>query len=161
MENNKRKPEKTRFRTKIDWIAGTFLLGLSIYAIIHSYLALPLGTHSNPGPGYMPMLLGIVLGLFALIILATGHRSSNFGDLDWPGFTHAVGIVTCCIFAIFAMERLGYRITILLILLFFFGFLERLNLWVVLVLSAALTFGSYALFHNLLNVPLPLGGFGF
>ena len=61
MENNQRKPEKTRFRTKIDWIAGTFLLGLSIYAIIHSYLALPLGTHSNPGPGYMPMLLGIVL----------------------------------------------------------------------------------------------------
>jgi putative tricarboxylic transport membrane protein len=152
---------KNPFRMTIDRIVGVFLFGLSAYVIIYSYVSLPLGTHSNPGPGYLPMLLGIVIAILALIILAQGRRAPAFRDLNWPGFSHSVGIVACCIFAILAMESLGYRITMLLILLFLFGVLERLKIWLALILSGVLTLGTYGLFHNLLNVPLPIGVLGF
>ena len=161
---DKKTPEETGkkfFRMTIDRIAGVFLFGLSLYVIIHTYVSLPLGTHSNPGPGYFPMLLGIVVAILALIVLAQGGRSPAFRDLSWPGFTHGVGIVACCIFSIVAMETLGYRITMMLILVFLFGVLERLKIWLALVLSGGLTLGTYGLFHNLLNVPLPIGVLGF
>lgn len=156
-EGTGRKPS----RVTVNIVAGLFLLGLSIYVIIHSYVALPLGTHFNPGPGYMPMLLGIVLAVLALAILAQSRRSPVFRTLDWPGFKHSVGIVGCCIFAVPALERLGYRITMFLILVFLFGVLERLKVWLTVVLSAGLCLGSYWLFHYLLAVPLPIGVFGF
>jgi len=156
-EGRGRKP----FRMKVDRIAGIFLFALSAFVIIYSYVSLPLGTHSNPGPGYFPMLLGIVVAVLALVVLAQGRRSPAFRDLRWPGFTHSAGIAACCIFAIPAIEYLGYRITMMLILLFLFGALERLKLWLALVLSGSLTLGSYGLFHILLNVPLPIGVLGF
>lgn len=152
---------KKLFQMRVDRIAGVFLFGLSAYVIMHTYMSLPLGSHSNPGPGYFPMLLGIVVAILALVILVQGRRSLAFRDLRWPGFTHGAGIAACCIFAILAMESLGYRITMLLILLFLFGVLERLKIWLALVLSGGLTLGTYGLFHILLNVPLPIGVLGF
>ncbi|MBN1105432.1 MAG: tripartite tricarboxylate transporter TctB family protein [Deltaproteobacteria bacterium] len=160
-EKNAGRTVNKPFRVTVDVIAGVFLLGLSIYVIIYSYVTLPLGTHFNPGPGYMPMLLGIVLGVLALSIVARGRRSTALRDLDWPGYKHGVGIVGCCIFAVLALEGLGYRLTMFLILLFLFGVLERLKAWLTLVLSAGLCLGSYWLFHKLLAVPLPIGELGF
>ncbi len=161
MDKKKDPPDKKKAGITIDLISGAFLFALSIYVAIHTYVALPLGTHFNPGPGYVPMLLAIILGILSCIILALGRRSVAFKSLHWPGVFHAVCIVGCCGFSIFAIERLGYRVTVLIILLFLFGYLERLKVWAFLLLTFGLTFGSYWLFHNLLNVPLPLGGFGF
>ena len=161
MDKEKDPQDKGKKGLRIDLISGTFLLALSIYIVIHSYISLPLGTHFNPGPGYMPMLLAVTLGVLSFIILVTSRHSASFKSLSWPGFFHAACIVGCCVFSIFAIERLGYRITILIILLFLFGYLERLKVWVFLLLSFGLTFGSYWVFHSLLRVPLPLGGLGF
>jgi hypothetical protein len=161
MGKKKDPPDKKRAGLTIDRISGAFLLALSIYVAIHTYISLPLGTHYNPGPGYMPMLLAITLGILSIIILVLGRHSVAFKSLRWPGFFHAACIVGCCVFSIFAIERLGYRVSVLIILLFLFGYLERLKVWVFLLLTFGLTFGSYWIFHNLLNVPLPLGGFGF
>jgi hypothetical protein len=59
------------------------------------------------------------------------------------------------------METIGYRVTMVLILGFLFGFLERLKIWQVLALTLSLAFGSFWLFDTFLKVPLPRGGFGF
>jgi len=161
MAKKKDPPDKKKSWLTIDRISGAFLLAISIYVGIHTSISLPLGTHYNPGPGYMPLLLAITLGVLSFIILVMGRRSVPFRTLQWPGFFHAACITACCIFSIFAIETLGYRTTVVIILLFLFGYLERLKVWVFLLLTFGLAFGSYWVFHNLLNVPLPLGGFGF
>jgi hypothetical protein len=59
------------------------------------------------------------------------------------------------------LERLGYRITIAVLLVYYLGVLER-RPWVrTLVLTAVVALGSYYLFARWLRVPLPIGVFGF
>jgi hypothetical protein len=59
------------------------------------------------------------------------------------------------------MERIGYRITMIIILGFLFGVMERIRLWQALTLALSLALGSFWLFDSLLRVPLPRGGWGF
>ena len=59
------------------------------------------------------------------------------------------------------MEKIGYRLTMLIALGFLFGVIERIKLWLVLVLTISLSLGSFWLFDSLLRVPLPRGGWEF
>jgi hypothetical protein len=59
------------------------------------------------------------------------------------------------------MERVGYRITMIIILGFLLGAMERIRLWQALTLTLGLALGSFWLFDSLLRVPLPRGGWGF
>lgn len=146
--------EKKSFFT-INLVSGVVLLILSAYVAVHTCFTLPIGSHSNPGPGYMPLLLSILMAAFSLILLLTGSGSLKDRSNRMTGFSHAAVIFACCVFTIFSMERLGYRWTILISLLSLFLFLERLKIWVAVLLACALTFGSFWLFHQVLRVPLP------
>ena len=66
----------------------------------------------------------------------------------------------CCFFATFFIEVLGYRVTMMIVLGFLFGVVERMKIWWALGLTLGLTFGSYWVFNDLLMVILPRGGFG-
>ena len=59
------------------------------------------------------------------------------------------------------METIGYRLTMLLVLGFLFGVMERIKIWLVLILAFGFSLGSFWLFDSLLRVPLPRGGWGF
>ena len=60
----------------------------------------------------------------------------------------------------FALGPLGYRLTILSLLVFFLGVVERKSIITVLAVSFALSFGSHALLQYVLKVPLPSGPWG-
>jgi hypothetical protein len=59
------------------------------------------------------------------------------------------------------MERIGYRLTLFIVLGVLFGIMERLPLWLVLTLTVGLSLGSFWLFDSLLRVPLPRGEWAF
>jgi len=63
--------------------------------------------------------------------------------------------------AALALERLGYRLTVVLVLAVLLGVVERRRSWVVVLVTVAAAFGSFWLFHNVLRVPLPRGPWGF
>jgi hypothetical protein len=65
------------------------------------------------------------------------------------------------VFAVFATERLGYRLTVLLMLGFLSKVVERRGWVQSLVFAFGLSFGSFFLFYTLLRVPLPEGPLGF
>ncbi|MBI5968412.1 MAG: tripartite tricarboxylate transporter TctB family protein [Deltaproteobacteria bacterium] len=144
----------------IDRLGGAGLLLLALFVAWEDRV-LPLGTHSRPGPGYLPLLLSSFLAVLAIILILRGRLSAAFRSVKWPEGRHALAILACCGFATLALERLGYRITMLILLAFLFGVLERLKWWGVLGLSLALSFGSFWVFDTLLKVLLPRGGFGF
>ena len=74
---------------------------------------------------------------------------------------HAVAIFAACAFCALALERVGYRVTIFIALVFLVGLVERKSPAATLAFAAALALGTFWLFDTLLRVPLPRWSLGF
>ncbi len=144
----------------MDRISGTVLLFFALLVAWESR-TLPLGSLHNPGPGYMPTLLAAVLAGLSILIVLFGRNSSPLQSLKWSEGKHGLAILVACAFAALALERIGFRITMVLLLVFLLGAVERLRPLVVLSVSIGLSLGSFWFFYNLLKVPLPLSPLGF
>lgn len=145
---------------RIDHVAGAALALLAV-AVAWESRSLPLGSLSEPGPGYAPMVLAASLGLCGLLVIAVGGGSAAWRALRWGEARHAAAIFACCAFAALFLERLGYRLTMLAILLFLLGAVERRRPLTVLAVSFGLSWGSFWLFADFLKTPLPLGPWNF
>jgi hypothetical protein len=126
---------------KLDRVSGSAILILAIYLIVHVLLTLRL------------------LAILGTVILIKNDFEKPLRSVQWTGYNHILIIMGCCIFAVFAFEKIGYRITTSVILIVLFGFLERVKIWITIILTIGLSFGSFWLFYTVLNVPLPLGIF--
>lgn len=144
----------------IDRLSGAFLVLVGLF-VVWERRVLPLGTISHPGPGYVPLLLAILLIIFGAILIVRGKGAPPLSSVNWPEAPHAIAILACCIFATVLMEGIGYRLTMFLTLGFLFGIMERIKPWLAVTLTAGLSLGSFWLFDSLLRVPLPRGGWGF
>jgi len=144
----------------VDRVSGVALILLAL-GVIWEAQKLPLGTLYNPGPGYMPTLLAIILGALGLGIVVMDGESVGFRSLGWGEGRHALAILGACAFAALALERIGYRLTTLVVLVVILGVVERKRPLLVGILSLALSLGSYYVFHNLLRVQLPRGPWDF
>jgi hypothetical protein len=143
----------------VDRVAGGCLAAFALFVLWQSR-ALPLGSLANPGPAYMPMALATLLLLAGLAIAVLGGDTPRFGSLSFGEWRHAVAIFVACAFAGLALERLGYRLTVLLVLLFLLGVVERKRATVAVVFAVGLAVGTFFLFDTLLRVVLPRGPFG-
>jgi len=148
----------TRMLT-VDRVAG---IGLAIFALFMLWQSrgLPLGSLANPGPAYMPVVLAMLLFLGGIVIAILGRHAPPIGSLGFGEWRHAVAIFAACAFAALAFERLGYRLTILILLLFLLAAVERKRLMTAAIFAAAFAAGTYFLFDTLLRVQLPRGPFG-
>ena len=142
-----------------DRLAGAALVLIGIVAIWESR-AFPLGSLHRPGPAFMPVLLAALLILFGLAVAAMGAAAGRLLDVGWAEWRHAAAIFGCCAFAAWGLDRLGYRVTMAVVLAVLFLALERLTVVASLVLTVAMAWGSFYLFDTLLQVPLPRGPFG-
>jgi putative tricarboxylic transport membrane protein len=142
----------------IDRVAGVALVVLSIAVLVASR-ALPLGTLRTPGPAYMPVILALLLLLFGLLLVAM-RGSQPFSTLRWNEWRHAVAIAIAVVFFAWALEPLGYRLTVAAVLVFLVGVMERKSVLFTLVFSLSVAGASFFLFSTLLRVPLPRGPFG-
>ena len=144
----------------IDRLSGALLVLLGVF-VVWERRVLPLGSSQHPGPGYAPLLLAILLIIFGAILIAGGKGSPPLRSISWPEAPHAAAILACCIFTTILMERIGYRLTIFIMLGFLFGVMERMKIWLVFTLAIGFSLGSFWLFDSLLRVPLPRGGWNF
>jgi hypothetical protein len=142
-----------------DRVAGIVLV-LAAAAIAWESRVLPLGTLYRPGAAYMPLVTAAALGFTGMLIALRGGGPS-LRALAWPEVRHAAFLLAACAFAAWALERLGYRLTVALMVAFFLGVMERRPPLAVLAVALGLSLGSYYLFANLLRVPLPLGPWNF
>jgi hypothetical protein len=143
----------------VDRVAGTALVLVGLVTIEESR-AFPLGTLHRPGPAYMPVLLAILLIIFGVAVFVMGSRAPRLGAVGWHEWRHAVAIFGACAFAAWGLERLGYRLTMAVVVAFLLMVVERKG-WVLgLVVTAGVAWGSFWLFDTLLNVVLPRGPLG-
>jgi hypothetical protein len=142
-----------------DRAAGAALVVVGLVALWESR-RFPLGSLHRPGPAYAPVVLGLLLIAFGLAIAVLGGRSGRLAAVGWTEWRHALAIFGACAFAAWGLERLGYRLTMAVVLAFLLGVLERRGVVATTLLTVAVAGGTFWLFNTLLKVPLPRGPFG-
>ena len=142
-----------------DQLSGLMLIALALFVGFENR-TYPLGSLQEPGPGYTPLLIAVFLGAMGLLIALRGAGSPRFADTRWPEAKRALLILVACGVATYALEAIGYRITIAALLVFFLGVLERRKPVMVATVSIAFSLLSFYLIGVLLRVPLPRGPWG-
>ena len=142
----------------VDRVAGAALAVFGLFVLWQSRV-LPLGSLATPGPAYMPVALATLLVLGGVAISALGREAAPVSSLRFHEWRHAIAIFMACAFCALALERLGYRLTILLALLFLLGVVERKHPLTALIFAVGFAAGTFFLFDTLLRVPLPRGPF--
>jgi putative tricarboxylic transport membrane protein len=142
----------------IFWLAVGLLL--SLWSLSYS-----IGTLTQPGPGFYPLGLGVLLIFFPLILLGQGIRSSPETKKVPPfsisgGWKRVAYVVLILLLLTFLFETIGYLITFfLLIMLLMAG--AGLKSWKRILLAAFFSaLGVYLVFVLLLQQPLPRGFVG-
>ncbi len=88
----------------------------------------PLGTLANPGPGAAPLLLAVLIAFAIWTAAARTPLGAETAEGDEParwGLAHAACIFAAIAFAASAIGYLGYRLTVLAVLFFLIGVVER------------------------------------
>jgi hypothetical protein len=122
--------------------------------------AYPLGSMASPGPGSVPLMLALILGGLGLLIIARGGASPLLNSIDWSESRRGVVLCVACGVAVFALERIGYRLSMIALLAFILGVVEHKKPLPIALVALGFAFGSYYLFATLLRVQLPLGPWG-
>ncbi|HEY7649170.1 MAG TPA: tripartite tricarboxylate transporter TctB family protein [Methylomirabilota bacterium] len=143
-----------------DRVAGVVLAAFAVIVLWESR-TLPFGTLREPGAGAVPILLALTLLVCSLAVVGGGARASPVGAVRWTEWRHAVAILGACVFMALALERLGYRLTILVTLFALLSLVEKKGWVVSAVFAVVFSLGSHYLFNTLLRVPMPQGPFGF
>ncbi len=152
--------EQKRGGLRSDQFSGLMLLALALY-VGWENRAYPVGSLQEPGPGYLPLLLVIFLGAIGLLIALWGVKSAPLASMKWGEAMRAVVILVACGVATFALERIGYRLTVIALLIFFLGVLERKRPLPVALVALGFSFASFYVVGDLLRVPLPRSPWGF
>ena len=153
-------PKRVARGLSSDRFSGLLLLALACYMVWENR-AYPIGTLQEPGPGYVPLLLAVFLGLTGVLIALWGGKSAPLASIRWTETKRAVVILAACGVAVFALERIGYRLTVIALLVFFLGVIERRRPLPVALVSLGFAFASYYVIGDLLRVPLPRSPWGF
>ena len=143
----------------VDRVAGLALVMIGIITLWESRV-FPLGSLHRPGPAYMPVVLALLLIIFGGAVFAMGRHARRLAELGWSEWRQAVAIFGACAFAAWGLERLGYRLTMAVVVAFLLLVVERKGWALGLALTVVMAWGSFFVFDTLLRVPLPRGPFG-
>ena len=148
-----------RWQLRSDQASGLLLIALALY-VWWMNRVYPIGSLSEPGPGYVPLLLAGFMGVMGLLVVVSGGQSMPLAELKWTEAKRAIALLVACGVAAYALERLGYRITMAALLVFFLGVMERRKPLMVATVGISFSLATYYLFATLLRVPLPVSAWG-
>jgi len=142
-----------------DHVAGVVLIAIAAFVAWQNRVY-PLGSLAAPGPGSVPLMLAAILGGLGLLIVLRGAGSPLLNSIDWSESRRGLVLLIACGVATFALERLGYRLTMIALLVFILGVVERKKALPTALVAFGFAFISYFLFATLLKVQLPRSPWG-
>lgn len=143
-----------------DVVSAFTLLALAIFARA-SARGLPWGTLHQPGPGFFPRGLAVLLFALTLLLLVRG-LASEAGSIArlWPdrGGRQRVAIMLATLLGyVLVLDMVGYLIATAGMFLILLRWVGRQG-WVTTLITAAVAAGgSYVLFARWLMISLPAG----
>ena len=140
-------------------VTSVFLFAFGIFVCVQAS-RLEMGHLHNPGPGFIPLLAGVLLGGLSLVIFLQSfigkEKISVFGG-EWLKGTVVVGSL---IIYILVLEKLGFLITTFIFLLVSLLSFKPRKLRDSLLVSLFTVIISYLVLSLWLKVQLPKGILG-
>jgi putative tricarboxylic transport membrane protein len=149
-----------------DQMSSLVWLAFAIFICIESS-RLSFGSFHNPGPGLLPLLVGILLGIFSIIVFLQAYLSDQSQEIvpswypkeKWKKLIWA--LVALFAYAV-CLEILGFLISTFLLLVYLFRSGMESKRWAVAIGGSVIaSFSSYAVFELWLKTQLPRGILGF
>lgn len=145
---------------RADHVAGAAFAAFGLLVIALSG-DLPFGDLAMPGAGFMPRLVAILMILCGIALMLRARESAPFATLNWSNARHAALVILITGAAIALYERLGFAITMLLMMLGLLVVIERRNFGRAVIFSVFVTAITLGVFVYVLRTPLAEGLFGF
>ncbi len=122
----------------------------------------PLGTLDNPGPGFLPILLGIAIGLMSVALLIKEWKNARprTEGTSWPnraGWFRVTLIFSVTLLFTLFFEVTGYIVNTFVFFLVMLRPVGRQKWTWTLAISIGATMAAYLLFDRWLMLPLPRG----
>lgn len=146
-----------KIKSQRDFAAGVMFLAIGVGFAIGA-TGYPFGASAKPGPGYFPLMLGVLLALLGAIVLfkALTVESAGGDPIGRIAFKPLILILTGVVLFGLLIPRLGLVITVpLLILISSLGGNE-FHAKGVAVMAAVLTVGSWLIFVKGLGLTIPV-----
>jgi putative tricarboxylic transport membrane protein len=142
---------------KRGWQAAVAVLLVVFAFFAFESLRLSLRDALGPGPGFFPFWLSVAGGVLAVVLLVELHRGSESEPLnfDRAGLRGVAMVLAGLIVATALLEVLGFRITMLLLLVYLLVALGVRNWIAIGLVAVAGSFGVFHVFSGLLKVQLP------
>lgn len=136
-------------------VGGTLVLLAG--AVLLGSRDLPLGRLAFPGPGFMPVLLAVLLLACGLAIVVLGGKSRRLLDLHWQESRRAALVFLIIGLTALAFQKLGFVLAVGLMLFALVAVVERQGVLFGLGFALSVTLGSFYFFTRILGANLPRG----
>lgn len=119
------------------------------------------GSFVRPGPGFVPFLAAVLLGLLAVVGLiqsvlakSAGKKAEGFNGRD---MRRILLLIAALAVYVLLWDFIGFLAATFLLLLLLYRAVEPLGWRTVLIASVLTLAGTYVMFSNLLGARLPAG----
>lgn len=137
---------------------GASLVALGLFAL-YKARALPFGTVVEPDAGFFPLLIALLLSVFAVSALKQ-HRARAVAPAERDGLVRVLVLIAATGAYAWLLPRAGFVVCTVVLLALVLRGLGRVG-WLGTIVSApAATVACYLLFTRL-GMPLPTGLLGF
>lgn len=151
-------------RPRNEKIAAAVLFGFSLFYFFSGF-SLKMGSPKNPGPGFIPGIIGILLVFFTGLHLArvlqikpsVGKADSEEGADSGKNYRAILGTLACTILFPLVLETLKFLAATCLVTFMMLFFLKPEKPLFSFLLALGLTVGTFLIFSRLLGVALPMG----
>jgi hypothetical protein len=140
-----------------DAVAGAAFIVIGLAFGMNAWLGLRIGEANAMGPGYFPVMLGLILVALgvAIVLSARGRSGEPFGPVPWRGISLATGAI---VFFAVTVRGLGMGPTLIGATLMAALASGRLSFRGSLALAVGLSAFCVAVFIYALRLPYPVIG---
>jgi putative tricarboxylic transport membrane protein len=143
-----------------DVVSGLTLLCVALAAWVGAW-ALPIGTLHQPGAGFFPKQLALLMAVLAILLLIRGFRTDAPPVQrlwsDRAGLARVGLLLAVLVGYVLVVEIAGYLLTTAALFLVVLRWIGRQGWGVTLTVSLLASTGSYLVFARWLMVSLPSG----
>lgn len=150
---------------RYDQISSLIWFFFAIYICVES-IRLPLGSWRDPGPGFLPLLVGLILAGLSIICFmqarmaeSTEQKASWYSRERWKNL---IWILLALLAYALVLDYLGFLMSTFLLLIFLFRFGMEPQKWFWAIGGSVIASVScYVVFELWLQTQLPKGILGF
>jgi putative tricarboxylic transport membrane protein len=146
---------------KYDRISSLFWIILAFFICFES-IRIDTGVLSNPGPGLFPLVCGIVIGIFGIIVFTRTYLSSKvqnkivLWDFDTKWREMILTTVSLVVYAMF-LNYIGFHVMTLLWMFFICRWVGGIGLKTSIIVAVLTVTLNYLIMAHYLGIQLPNG----